>query len=173
MAEDLTTTCNYLSGVCYTCQKYLYYFILPQKNQCKYKKNKKSARVKNPKSGQQIYFCTFTPNQSLLLSNKFLFDANNKFNYNSNFEKPFSYTFCDACNSKIQRLRGKDKSKDRDKEILVIDDDDKLDVSDSTLKELEDNLSSKEEDSQFSEEEDILSFEEEDNIEEIILIYKD
>src|SRR3990170_3019043 len=157
MAEDLTVTCSYLSGVCYTYQKCLYCFILPQKNSCKCKKNIKPQRAKNPKSGQQIYFRAFTPNQSLPLSNKFLFDANNKFNYNSNFEEPFSYAFCGACNSKVQRLRDKDKGKDKGKvkkkikEILVDDDDNKLDASDSTLKELEDNLSSKEEDNLLSE----------------------
>ena len=172
MAEDLAVTCNYLPGVCYTCQKCLYCFILSQKNSCKCKKNKKPQRIKNPKAGQQIYFRAFTPNQSLPLSNKFLFDANNKFNYNSNFEEPFSYTFCGACNSKVQRLRDKDKDKvkKKNKEILVDDDDDKLDASDSTLKELEDNLSSKEEDNLIFEEDLDLFFEEEDNIKEINII---
>ena len=51
----------------------------------------------------------FTPNPLFPKANKFLLDANIKFNYNSNFEETFSYTFCSACNSKIQRLRNNDK----------------------------------------------------------------
>ncbi len=64
---------------------------------------------KTPKHEQQIYQHSFTPDQFFPKANKLLFDANIKFSYNSNFENPFSYTFCSACNSKIQRLRHEDK----------------------------------------------------------------
>ena len=58
----------------------------------------------------------FYSNQFFSKANKLLFDANIKFGYNSNFEKPFSYTFCSACNSKIQRLRHEDKITQQAKE---------------------------------------------------------
>ncbi|CAI2196954.1 87_t:CDS:1, partial [Funneliformis geosporum] len=69
---------------------------------CKCKKNKQLLRTKKPKRGQQIYQRAYTPNSSFLKANKFLFDVNTKFDYNSNFEGTFSYTFCSACNSKFQ-----------------------------------------------------------------------
>jgi len=107
MAEELI--CKYLSGTCYSCQKCLYCFQSSQQDSCKCKKTKQPLRTKTPKRGQQIYQRAFTPDQFFPKANKLLFDANIKFGYNSNFENPFSYTFCSACNSKIQRLRHEDK----------------------------------------------------------------
>ena len=109
MAEK--STCKYLLGTCYTCQKCLYCFKNPQQSLCKCKKNKQPARVSNPKRGQQIYQRIFTPNQPIPTANEFLYTANTKFNYNSNFNESFSYSFCAACNSKFQRLGDKDKGK--------------------------------------------------------------
>ena len=102
-------THKYLLGICYTCQKCLHCFQSSQQDSCKCKKSKQPLRTKKPKRGQQIYQRVFTPNPLFPKANKFLLDANIKFNYNSNFEETFSYTFCSACNSKIQRLRNNDK----------------------------------------------------------------
>jgi len=99
-------TREYLSGTCYTCQKCLFCFT---SESCECKKNIKPTRVSKPERGQQIYSRAFTPNNNLQISNKFLFAANAKFQYNSNFNNTFSFTFCSACNSKFQRLRGSDK----------------------------------------------------------------
>src|SRR6266498_5948639 len=101
MAENLITY-RYLSGTCYTCKKCLYCFKSLRKHPCKCKKDKKPQRTSNPKPGQQIYYRVFTLNQVPLLADLFLLAANNKFDYNSNFEESFTYTFCDACNSKFQ-----------------------------------------------------------------------
>ena len=109
MTEE--STCKYFIGTCYGCQKCLFCFKLPQRNLCKCKKDIRPSRVANPKRGQQIYNRAFAPNQPLQAANKFLFTANTKFNYNSNFEETFSYTFCTSCNSKFQRLRGKERKK--------------------------------------------------------------
>ncbi|GBC25675.2 hypothetical protein GLOIN_2v1473341 [Rhizophagus irregularis DAOM 181602=DAOM 197198] len=65
--------------------------------------------TKHPKRAQQIYQCTFKPDPLFPKANKYLFDANEKFGYNSNFEESFSYTFCSTCNSKIQRYRNADR----------------------------------------------------------------
>ena len=46
-----------------------------------------------------------------------MFVANKKFDYNSNFDEPFSYTFCGTCNSQIQRLRSADRKTQKDKEV--------------------------------------------------------
>ncbi|RGB26171.1 hypothetical protein C1646_770757 [Rhizophagus diaphanus] len=73
--------CKYLLDICYLCQKYLYCFELLQQE----------------------------PYSLFSKVNKYLFDANDKFGYNSNFEKSFSYTFCSTCNSQIQRYRNADK----------------------------------------------------------------
>jgi hypothetical protein len=99
-------TREYLSGTCYTCQKCLFCFT---SESCECKKNIKPTRVSKPGRGQQIYPRAFTPNNNLQISNQFLFAANAKFQYNSNFNNTFSFTFCSACNSKFQRLRGSDK----------------------------------------------------------------
>jgi hypothetical protein len=99
-------TREYLSGTCYTCQKCLFCFT---SESCECKKNIKPTRVRKPERGQQIYSRAFTPNNNLQISNKFLFAANAKFQYNSNFNNTFSFTFCSACNSKFQRLRSSDK----------------------------------------------------------------
>lgn len=115
MTEESTS--KYLLGTCYTCQKCLYCFKLPQKNLCKCKKDKQPARISNPKRGQQIYQRVFTPNQSLQLANEFLFTANTKFDYISNFQEKFSYTFCTSCNSKFQRLRNKERSNNKKDQI--------------------------------------------------------
>ncbi|CAB4415334.1 unnamed protein product [Rhizophagus irregularis] len=73
--------CKYLLGTCYSCQKCLHCFELPQQE----------------------------PYPLFPKANKYLFDANGKFGYNSNFEESFSYTFCSTCNSKIQRYRNADR----------------------------------------------------------------
>jgi hypothetical protein len=99
-------TREYLSGTCYTCQKCLFCFT---SESCECKKYIKPTRVSKPERGQQIYSRAFTPNNNLQISNKFLFAANAKFQYNSNFNNTFSFTFCSACNSKFQRLRSSDK----------------------------------------------------------------
>jgi hypothetical protein len=99
---------EYLPGTCYTCQKCLRCFKLPQENPCNCQKDK-TSRVKNPPAGQQIYQRAFTPSQLFPKLNQFLFSANTKFGYNSNFEECFSYTTCSACNSKLQRLKDSDK----------------------------------------------------------------
>ncbi|GES83678.1 hypothetical protein GLOIN_2v193871 [Rhizophagus clarus] len=106
MAEN--STCEYLSGICYTCQKCLRCFKLSQENSCKCQKTILS-RVKKPQYDQQIYQQAFTPNQNFPKLNNYLLDINTKFGYNSNFEKCFSYTTCNACNSKLQQLKDNDK----------------------------------------------------------------
>ena len=127
MAEVTEVNCKYLLGTCYSCQKCLYCFEFPQQNPCKCNKNKQPTRTKYPKRGQQIYQRSFTPDLSFPTANKYLFDANIKFGYNSNFEKPFSYTFCSTCNSQIQRYRGADKKaqqiqkKENDDNIIALD----------------------------------------------------
>ncbi|CAB4463875.1 unnamed protein product [Rhizophagus irregularis] len=99
-------TREYLPGNCYTCKKCLFCFTLEA---CKCDKNIKPVRVGKPQRGQQIYSRVFTPNEELQAANQFLFSANEKFQYNSNFNVSFSFTFCSACNSKFQRLKGNDK----------------------------------------------------------------
>jgi len=101
--------CKYLLGICYSCQKCLYCFELSQQEPCKCDKNKQPKRTKYPKRGQQIYQRTFKPDSLFPKANKYLFNANDKFGYNSNFKEPFSYTFCSTCNSQIQRYRNADK----------------------------------------------------------------
>ena len=51
----------------------------------------------------------FILNKELQKANQFLFSANKKFQYSSNFSITFSFTLCTACNSKFQRLKAKDK----------------------------------------------------------------
>ena len=76
-------TCKYLPGICYTCQKCLSCF---NSNFCKCNKNIKLKRKSKPESGQQIYHRVFTPDENLQTANQFLFAANTKFEYNSNFD---------------------------------------------------------------------------------------
>ena len=97
---------EYLPSSCYTCKKCLICFT---SKTCKCEKSRKPKRVSQPKRGQQIYSRVFTPNEELQRANQFLFSANEKFQYNSNFSNSFSFTFCTACNSKFQRLKGNDK----------------------------------------------------------------
>ena len=99
-------TRKYLPGSCYTCKKCLFCFT---SKACKCEKNTKPTRVSKPNRGQQIYSRVFTPNEELQAANQFLFSANEKFQYNCNFNKSFSFTFCSACNSKFQRLKSSDK----------------------------------------------------------------
>lgn len=106
-------TREYLLGICYTCQKCLICFT---SKDCECEKNIKPTRVSKPQRGQQIYSRVFTPNKELQAANQFLISANEKFQYNSNFDKSFSFTFCSACNSKFQRLKAKDKKNKSKKE---------------------------------------------------------
>ncbi len=82
-------------------KKCLYCFKPLQKDPYTYEKNIKSLKISNPKSEQQIYHHVFTSSKLLLSADLFLFAANNKFSYNSNFEELFTYIFCDAYNSKF------------------------------------------------------------------------
>jgi hypothetical protein len=100
---------RYLPGTCYTCKKCLFCFSSSQAETCKCKKTIKPKRISKPRPGRQIYPRLFTPNQSLPEANQFLFSANTIFQYNSDFSKELSFTFCSACNSKFQRLKDKDK----------------------------------------------------------------
>ena len=104
---------------------------------CKCKKNKQPARVSNPKRRQQIYQRIFTLNQLIPTANEFLFTANTKFSYNSNFNDSFSYTFYTACNSKFQRLGDKDKGKKPTRKTKMV----VLDVENDTFSEDKDNSS--------------------------------
>src|SRR6266498_3031536 len=164
MAEII---CKYFPGVCYTCQKCLYCFEPLQKNLCTCEKNIKPPKISNPKFGQQIYYRAYTPNKLLLSADLFLFAANNKFDYNNDFKRPFTYTLCGACNSKFQRLRSKDK------EHQVDNNNDEPDDLDTSLKglDVENNLSSEEDtvEEDSVEEEDRIEKEdnEEDDIEEV------
>ena len=128
-------THKYLLGICYTCQKCLHCFQSSQQDSCKCKKSKQPLRTKKPKRGQQIYQRVFTPNLLFPKANKFLLDANIKFNYNSNFEETFSYTFCSACNSKIQRLRNNDKIDKITQQVQ--ENDNEVNASDISLNEKE------------------------------------
>ena len=125
-------THKYLLGICYTCQKCLHCFQSSQQDSCKCKKNKQPLRTK---CGQQIYQRVFTPNPLFPKANKFLLDANIKFDYNSNFEETFSYTFCSACNSKIQRLRNNDKIDKITQQVQ--ENDNEVNASDISLNEKE------------------------------------
>jgi hypothetical protein len=115
------------------CKKCLYCFQFSQENSCNCKKNVQPTRVKNPKRGQQIYQRSYTPNPAFPKSNEYLFEANNKFGYNSNFEEPFSYTFCGTCNSQIQRLRSIDKQIQKNKHTQMERRNNKVNVSDDSL----------------------------------------
>ena len=128
-------THKYLLGICYTCQKCLHCFQSSQQDSCKCKKSKQPLRTKKPKRGQQIYQRVFTSNPLFPKANKFLLDANIKFNYNSNFKEMFSYTFCSACNSKIQRLRNNDKIDKITQQVQ--ENDNEVNASDISLNEKE------------------------------------
>ncbi|CAB4390139.1 unnamed protein product [Rhizophagus irregularis] len=110
---------KYLPGICFACQKCLFCFNF---SPCNCNKNIKPTRVSKPEHGQQIYFHVYTPNKNLPTANYFLSSAETKFQYNSNFNEPFSFTFCSTCNSKYQRLKTKDKiSKKKIKSKAAVD----------------------------------------------------
>lgn len=110
---------KYLPGICFACQKCLFCFNF---SPCNCNKNIKPTRVSKPERGQQIYFRVFTPNENLPTANYFLSSAETKFQYNNNFNEPFSFTFCSTCNSKYQRLKTKDKiSKKKMKSKAAVD----------------------------------------------------
>ena len=111
---------------------------------------KKPVKISNLKSRQQIYHRVFASSKLLLSADLFLFAANNKFDYNSDFKNTFAYTFCGAYNSKFQRLRSKDKK------VQTGNKNDKPERL-----EVEDNLSSEEENSVKED-----SIEEKDSIDE-------
>src|SRR5580765_1344536 len=109
---------EYLPGICFACQKCLLCFNLLQPNSCNCNKSIKPTRVSKPEHGQQIYSRVYTSNENLSIANNFLSIVNAKFQYNFNFNESFSFTFCAACNSKIQRLKSKDKlAKKNEKQI--------------------------------------------------------
>src|SRR5256884_2876961 len=83
------------------------------------KKIGKTIRIKNSKPRTPIIQPSFSSKLSFPKINEFLIDANNKFNYNSNFKEPFSYTFCGTCNSQIQRLRSADKKLQKGKQTQI------------------------------------------------------
>ena len=150
-------THKYLLGICYTCQKCLHCFQSSQQDSCKCKKSKQPLRTKKPKRGQQIYQRVFTPNPLFPKANKFLLDANIKFNYNSNFKETFSYTFCSACNSKIQRLRNNNKIDKITQQVQ--ENDNEVNASDTSLNEKEaDNHNA---DQENSDKEEYVDIEEE------------
>ena len=159
--------CKYLLGTCYSCQKCLYCFEFPQQDPCKCNKNKQPTRNKHPKRGQQIYQRSFTSDLSFPKANKYLFDANIKFGYNSNFEKSFSYTFCSTCNSQIQRHRNADKKAQeiQIKENDVLDDSSNEKEVDDTNKKKED-LSNERELDDINKEDQIFSVGSSDSEEE-------
>jgi hypothetical protein len=134
MTEQLELNCKYLLGTCYSCQKCLHCFELPQQEPCKCNKNKQPKRAKSPKHGQQIYQRTFKPDSLFPKANKYLFDANDKFDYNSNFEKSFSYTFCSTCNSQIQRYRSADK---KDQQVQINENDNEVTPNDLSNENIE------------------------------------
>ncbi|POG81616.1 hypothetical protein GLOIN_2v1792901 [Rhizophagus irregularis DAOM 181602=DAOM 197198] len=110
---------KYLPGICFACQKCLFCFNF---SPCNCNKNIKPTRVSKPERGQQIYFRVYTPNENLPTANYFLSSAETKFQYNNNFNEPFSFTFCSTCNSKYQRLKTKDKiSKKKMKSKAAVD----------------------------------------------------
>ncbi|RIA88428.1 hypothetical protein C1645_826348 [Glomus cerebriforme] len=103
-------TSGYLPGICFACQRCLLCFNISQPNPCTCNKSIKPIRVNKPEHGQQIYPRIYTPDENLTIANNFLFAADAKFQYNNNFNAPFSFTFCSTCNSRFQRLKSKDKS---------------------------------------------------------------
>lgn len=152
--------CKYLLGACYSCQRCLYCFDFPQEESCKCDKNKQPSRTKHPKRGQQIYQRTFTPDSSFPKANKYMSDANDKFGYNSNFEKTFSFTLCSACNSQIQRHRSADK---KDQQAQLKENDKKVAPSNlSNDDEVEDHQTISLVSSETEEEEDVNNVEVED-----------
>jgi hypothetical protein len=117
----------------------LFYFFTTKRS-CKCEKDKQPLRVKKPKYGRQIYQRLFIPDPSFPRSNEYLFKANTRFGYNSNFEESFSYTFCGTCNSQIQRLREADR-KDQKAQAQIEENDIEVDaLSDlSSEKEINDD----------------------------------
>ena len=126
-------TRKYLLGICYTCQKCLFCFN-SKSYECECNKNIKPKRKQGkPEPGQQIYSCKFTPNQDFPTANQFLFAANTKFQYNSNFDNTFPFTFCSTCNSSHQRFKKKDKkTRKKHKHKSIKMNDNLIEVDDST-----------------------------------------
>ncbi|CAB4487812.1 unnamed protein product [Rhizophagus irregularis] len=109
-------THEYLPANCYTCKKCLICFTL---DTCKCDKSVKPTRVGNPQRGQQIYSHVFTLNEELQMANQFLFSANKKFQYNSNFNIPFSFTFCSNCNILAEKEKILEKSTNKMNSISI------------------------------------------------------
>jgi hypothetical protein len=109
---------EYLSGTCYICQKCLICFNLETCEFCKCNKSVKPARVSNSGRGQQIYSRVFNPNsEELKAAYELLFSANEKYQYNSNFDKKFSVTLCSTCHSRFQRKASKKSIKKKGESI--------------------------------------------------------
>ncbi|GES75470.1 hypothetical protein GLOIN_2v1473341 [Rhizophagus clarus] len=140
---------KYLPDTCYTCQKYLYYFKPSLRISCTCPKEEWRTKDKTSQQGQQIYQRICKPNQPISRANKFLFNANNEFSYESDFEESFSYMFCSIYNSKNQRLRNKDKEfqAKKDDVLVVLDDSSKeLDVNNFLSSKGNDGVNSKNDD---------------------------
>ena len=101
---------QYLPGTCYLCQKCLICFSSETCKSCECDKSTKPLHVSNPKRGKQIYSRVFNPNSDeLKAAYQLLFFANEKYQYNSNFNEAFSVTFCSTCHSRFQRKKTSDK----------------------------------------------------------------
>lgn len=110
-------TREYLPGTCYLCQKCLICFSSESCESCECDKSVRPVRVIKPGRGEQIYSRVFNPNsEELKAANQLLFFADEKYQYNSNFNKAFSVTLCSTCHSRFQRKKTSDKSiKKKDK----------------------------------------------------------
>ena len=110
-------TREYLPGTCYLCQKCLICFSSESCESCECDKSAKPVRVSNPGCGKRIYSRVFNPNsEELKAANQLLFFANEKYQYNSNFNEAFLVTLCSAFHSRFQRKKTSDKltkTKDR------------------------------------------------------------
>lgn len=107
-------TREYLPGTCYLCKKCLICF---SSESCECDKSARPLRVSKPGRGEQIYSRVFNPNsEELKEANQLLFFANEKYQYNSNFNEVFSITLCSTCHSRFQRKKTSNKStKNQDK----------------------------------------------------------
>ena len=107
-------TREYLPGTCYLCQKCLICFSsesCESCESCECDKSDRPVRVSKPGRGEQIYSRVFNPNsEELKAASQLLFSANEKYLYNSNFNKAFSVTLCSTCHSRFQRKKTSDKS---------------------------------------------------------------
>lgn len=103
-------TREYLPGTCYLCQKCLICFSSESCESCECDKSAR-VRVSNPGRGERIYSRVFNPNsEDLKAANQLLFSANEKYQYNSNFNEAFSVTLCSTCHSRFQRKKTSDKT---------------------------------------------------------------